>query len=88
MSSLSIFFFWLLAAQVVIFTQGWELYHGTAGRMDGPVSEPLADITGEPAVSKREPEADDVNEAEAADGENEPWYNASEIIPELDDFLV
>lgn len=32
---LSFFFFWLLAAQVVIFTQGWELYQGTADRMEG-----------------------------------------------------
>jgi hypothetical protein len=32
---LSVFFFWLLVAQVVIFTQGWELYQGTAGRMEG-----------------------------------------------------
>lgn len=30
---LGLFFLWLLAAQVVIFSQGWELYHGTAGRM-------------------------------------------------------
>jgi uncharacterized phage infection (PIP) family protein YhgE len=33
--ALSLFFLWLLAAQVVIFSQGWELYHGTAGRMEG-----------------------------------------------------
>lgn len=32
---LSIFFFWLLAAQVVILSQGWELYQGTATRMEG-----------------------------------------------------
>lgn len=32
---LSLFFGWLLAAQVVIFSQGWELYHGTANRMAG-----------------------------------------------------
>jgi uncharacterized phage infection (PIP) family protein YhgE len=31
---LSFFFFWLLAAQVVIFSQGWELYQGTADRME------------------------------------------------------
>jgi hypothetical protein len=31
---LSLFFFWLLAAQVVIFSQGWELFQGTAGRME------------------------------------------------------
>ena len=32
---LSIFFLWLLAAQVVILSQGWELYQGTADRMEG-----------------------------------------------------
>ena len=32
---LAVFFLWLLAAQVVIFSQGWELYHGTAGSMAG-----------------------------------------------------
>ncbi len=31
--ALSLFFAWLLAAQVVIFSQGWELYQGTAGHM-------------------------------------------------------
>lgn len=31
--ALSLFFAWLLAAQVVIFSQGWELYRGTADRM-------------------------------------------------------
>lgn len=30
---LSLFFLWLLAAQVVIFSQGWELFRGTADRM-------------------------------------------------------
>ncbi len=34
-----LFFLWLLAAQVVIFSQGWELYHGTAGRMEGSAPE-------------------------------------------------
>jgi hypothetical protein len=38
----SLFFVWLLAAQVVIFSQGWELYQGTAGRMEGGASEPVA----------------------------------------------
>jgi hypothetical protein len=28
-----------LAAQVVIFSQGWELYQGTAGRMESSVKE-------------------------------------------------
>ena len=32
---LVLFFLWLLAAQVVIFSQGYELYHGTAGNMAG-----------------------------------------------------
>ena len=31
---LSLFFAWLLAAQVVILSQGWELYQGTAGRLE------------------------------------------------------
>lgn len=39
---LSLFFLWLLAAQVVIFSQGWELYQGTAGRMEGGLAEPVA----------------------------------------------
>ena len=44
---LSIFFIWLLAAQVVILSQGWELYQGTAGHMEGgeasaPASEQTA----------------------------------------------
>ncbi|HET90193.1 MAG TPA: hypothetical protein ENN99_05575 [Chloroflexi bacterium] len=30
---LTLFFVWLLAAQVVILSQGWELYQGTADRM-------------------------------------------------------
>jgi methyl-accepting chemotaxis protein len=39
--ALGVFLAWLLAAQVVILSQGWELYHGTAGRMDGPAPEPV-----------------------------------------------
>jgi hypothetical protein len=39
------FFVWLLVAQVVIFSQGWELFQGTAGRMEGSLIEPAA---GEP----------------------------------------
>ena len=33
--TLSLFFLWLLAAQIVILSQGWELYQGTADRMEG-----------------------------------------------------
>jgi uncharacterized phage infection (PIP) family protein YhgE len=45
---LSLFFLWLLAAQVVILSQGWELYQGTAGRMESgeekpPAAEPIAE---------------------------------------------
>ena len=39
---LSLFFLWLLAAQVVILSQGWELYQGTAGRMEGGAARPEA----------------------------------------------
>ncbi len=39
----SLFFFWLLMTQVVIFTQGWELYHGTANRIDSVSTESPAD---------------------------------------------
>ena len=34
---LTLFFAWLLAAQVVILSQGWELYQGTADRMESQV---------------------------------------------------
>lgn len=43
--ALSLFFFWLLAAQVVIFSQGWELYQGTAGRMEGGQAKPVISET-------------------------------------------
>jgi len=33
--ALTSFFVWLLMAQIVIFSQGLELYHGTTDRMDG-----------------------------------------------------
>jgi hypothetical protein len=32
---LTLIFLWLLAAQVVILSQGWELFQGTAGRTEG-----------------------------------------------------
>ena len=38
----TLFFVWLLAAQVVILSQGWELYQGTAGRMEGGAPEVVA----------------------------------------------
>jgi hypothetical protein len=33
MIALTLFFLWMLATQVVIFSQGWELFQGTSGRM-------------------------------------------------------
>ena len=44
----SLFFIWLLAAQVVILSQGWELYQGTAGHMEGGAAEPA--VTDPPAT--------------------------------------
>jgi methyl-accepting chemotaxis protein len=38
----SLFLLWLLVAQIVILSQGWELYQGTAGRMEGGEVEPPA----------------------------------------------
>ena len=43
-----VFFLWLLAAQVVIFSQGWELFQGTAGRMDNGAPKPVV-VEAEPA---------------------------------------
>ena len=40
--ALSVFFFWFIAAQVVILSQGWELFQGTADRMEGGPAEPPA----------------------------------------------
>jgi hypothetical protein len=37
---LSVFFIWLLSAQVVILSQGWELYQGTADQLSGEAVEP------------------------------------------------
>ena len=37
---MTLFFIWLLAAQVVILSQGWELFQGTADRMEAKPDEP------------------------------------------------
>jgi len=42
----SLFFLWLLAAQVVILSQGWELFQGTAGRMEGEPELVIVEDTG------------------------------------------
>lgn len=39
---LTLFLLWLLAIQVVIFSQGWELYQGMAGRMEAGEAGPPA----------------------------------------------
>ena len=41
-----LFLAWLLAAQVVIFSQGWELYRGTADRMESGKPKPEAEAPG------------------------------------------
>jgi hypothetical protein len=40
---LTLFLVWLLVIQIVIFSQGWELFQGTAGRMEAGEAVPLAD---------------------------------------------
>lgn len=44
---LSLVFFWLLAAQVVILSQGWELFQGTAGRMESGVAPEIEEVVAE-----------------------------------------
>ena len=44
---LSLVFFWLLAAQVVILSQGWELFQGTAGRMESGATVEVVETTAE-----------------------------------------
>lgn len=44
---LGLFLVWLLATQVVIFSQGWELFHGTAGRMSGGTTSEVEEARGE-----------------------------------------
>jgi len=46
--TLTVLMLWFLAAQVVIFSQGWELYHGTADRMEGRKGVPAATETETP----------------------------------------
>ena len=41
----SLVFFWLLAAQVVILSQGWELFQGTAGRMESGTTVAVVETT-------------------------------------------
>jgi hypothetical protein len=50
----SLFFIWLLIAQVVIFSQGWELFQGTAGRMEGAAPAPQQPAAELPAETKEE----------------------------------
>ena len=53
-TGLSLFLVWLLVTQVVIFSQGWELFQGTAGRMEGGPQEVQAakEPDSKPADSK------------------------------------
>jgi uncharacterized phage infection (PIP) family protein YhgE len=69
---LSLFFLWLLAAQVVIFSQGWELYQGTAGRMEGGASEP-------PSASPAAKETESTQVATSEPEQREPETGAPEV---------
>ena len=53
----SVFFVWLLVAQVVILTQGWELFQGTAGRMESGASESET-VVSKPETVEKEAGAD------------------------------
>jgi hypothetical protein len=55
---LSLFLLWLLAAQVVILSQGWELIQGTAGRMEGGAKKVEAAESDIKASPKAAPEPD------------------------------
>jgi hypothetical protein len=55
----SLFFVWLLAAQVVILSQGWELYQGTAGRMEGGELETVVVEPDKPAQTEVDAEAEE-----------------------------
>lgn len=44
--ALTLFLVWLLAIQVVVLSQGWELYQGTAGRMEDGEEEEAPDAQG------------------------------------------
>jgi len=57
---MSLFFFWLLAAQVVILSQGWELFQGTVDRMEGGDDEP-------PVVVEVDASETDASEADASE---------------------
>ena len=54
---LLLFFLWLLAAQVVIFSQGYELYHGTASRMAASQPEEKETEVETPSPEKNDGEA-------------------------------
>jgi hypothetical protein len=63
--ALGLFFLWLLAAQAVIFSQGWELYHGTADRMEAAPDAPQPDPVEPAPVEMEVPPAEAEKPAEA-----------------------
>jgi uncharacterized phage infection (PIP) family protein YhgE len=69
---LVLFFLWLLAAQAVIFSQGYELFHGTAGSMASDLSEEndIPDVSEESAVPELIEENGDPEEIENNKEEN------------------
>ena len=54
---LSLVFFWLLAAQVVILSQGWELFQGTAGRMESGATVEVVETTAEVQTDEKSEDA-------------------------------
>ncbi len=68
----SLFFVWLLAAQIVILSQGWELYQGTAGRMEGGDVEAVAVEPVQPEAEVKKPEETEpvAESEEKTDGES------------------
>jgi predicted nucleic acid-binding Zn-ribbon protein len=80
---ISLFFLWLLAAQVVILSQGWELYQGTAGRMEGGTIDLTANETAKVEVPVIEPPA--VVEEEGKPPESVPVEIKTEVSPPVEE---
>jgi len=79
---LVLFFLWLLAAQVVIFSQGYELYHGTASEMAS--SEPDTDQSS-PVRSETKPESEPDRNHEKSDSEEQTKIESETMNTESDE---
>src|SRR5690606_730748 len=67
---LVLFFLWLLATQVVIFSQGYELYHGTANGMAASHPEEKETDLETPSPEKNDEEAPETHTDEIENNEN------------------